>query len=255
MGKASRRKRERRGNAQARASALTLIPRARLPGGWRGTDFSGQVVYRFFKDAEHADAMASGKIWISTLETCRQYENPLQGDPEEATQKYNSGHAIGGSGDRDFKLIAARSGIHIGDGCSNISISNCTSMHRVLDAYVLCTTSHFDPDKLGDVFGLHCVEVTHPHEFFRLMSLELAKLHKVREAAYGSVIYSEREYKGLEDPPGPIGFVKPPDKYQDQREVRFLWTVDEVLRLQPFLLDVPNAATLCRRLSPQRHLP
>ena len=247
MGRASRTKRERRAFSESslgRASdfhAIELSVR-------EVNHISLPKVYRFFKDASQADALVSGKVWLSTLEVCRAYEDPLQGDPNEAIHEYNSGHAVGGSGDAAFELIAARTGIHIGPGCSDITVSNCTSVQKLPDAFVLCTTESFNPDTLGDTFGRYCVEISNPSEFFRLLTMELSKIYQVREAAFGRVIYRERSFVGLQDPPGPVGFVMPPDRYKDQREVRFLWVSNSNARLQPFLLNVPNCAALCKRI-------
>lgn len=59
-------------------------------------------VYRFFKEKSHAEALCNGDVWLSTIETCRRYEDPLQGDPDEAIQTYNSGFISGGSDDSRF---------------------------------------------------------------------------------------------------------------------------------------------------------
>jgi hypothetical protein len=249
MGRASRMKRERRlttvGDLRAVPKLLTQHGPSRRP-----VQDSPHKVYRFFKEPTHADALTSGTVWLSTLEACRAYEDPYQGDPDEAVQRYKSGHAVGGSDDdAAFKLIAERSGIFIGPGCSNNTVSNCSAVQRLPDAFVLCTTEKFNPESLSDTFGRHCVEIERPQEFFQLLTANLSKLHDVSAAAFGRVIYRERSYTGLQNPPGPIGFVKPPDKYKSQREVRFLWTSLTGTPLAPFALYAPECAALCKRIA------
>lgn len=233
MGKASRRKRERRAGQQRSALNTPITPKK---------------VYRFFDDPNHADALTEGKVWLSTLETCRAYEDPQQGDPDEATHVYNSGYAVGGSNDEAFKLIASRSGIMIGPGCSNITLNNNTYIEKLPDAYVLCTTEQFNPEKLSETFGKYCVEIEHPTEFFRIVTAALSKVLPIHQAACGPVAYRERKYTGLQNPPGTIGFVKPADKYQDQQEFRFLWLLNTVKKLDPFLLEVTECARFCKRI-------
>lgn len=208
-----------------------------------------QSVYRFFQEEWQADFLARGKIWLSTLETCRAYEDPAQGDPEEAHETYNSGHAVGGSNDPDFIEVARRSGIHIGPGCSEITLSNNTRKTVLPDAYVLSTTTNFSPDKLSATFGRYCVEITSPKDFFFRVSASLERSIPIKEAAAGKVIYKDRYYTGMESPPGPIGFVKPPDLYATQREFRLLWVPDNSTGLTPFLLNCPEAAHLCKRIA------
>lgn len=146
-------------------------------------------------------------------------------------------------------LIAKRFGIHIDQGCSNITLDNCTRIHRLPDAFVLCTTEQFNPENLSGTFGNYCVEINQPQKFFKLVTENLIKHHSVRESAFGRVIYSERRFTGLQNPPGPIGFVKPPDMYGSQHEFRFLWTTVTNTRLTTFELHVPGSELLCRRIA------
>jgi len=208
-----------------------------------------QSIYRFFQEEWQADALANGDVWLSTLETCRKYEDPQQGDPEEAHETYNSGHIVGGSDDPDLVEVARRSGIHIGPGCSDITISDNTRRTVLPDAYVLCTTTDFSPKKLSEKFGRYCVEIAYPKDFFVYVSGILEKSIPIREAAAGKVIYKDRFYTGMESPPGPIGFVKPPDIYAPQKEFRLLWVPKNSNGLNPFLLNCPEVAHLCKRIA------
>lgn len=266
MGRASRRKHERRKMPPALSSIATSptvqlwppTPRTRCISALSSIATSPtvqpreghlNVIYKFFHDPSHADALASGKVWLSTLETCRGYEDPKQGDSEEGLFHYNSGHAVGNSGDKGFELVAARSGIHIGSGCINGTISYCSMAQRLPDAFVFCTTELFDPKHFSKTFGMYCVEISNPQRFFILITDQLRQVHEIAEAEYGPVIYKDRYYTGLQHSPGPIGFVKPPDKYKDQHEFRLQWKVHGSFTLKPFLLEVPSAATLCRRVA------
>ncbi|TSJ83887.1 hypothetical protein [Chitinimonas sp. BJB300] len=206
-------------------------------------------VYRFIKEESHANALVNGNVWINTLEKCRAYEDPLQGDEEEAVHRYNSGYIMGGSDDPSLMVVAARCSINIGPGCPNITLNNNTSVHRIPDAFVLCATEFFNPKELNQTFGMYCVEISNPNKFFQLLTMKLRELHQIRQAAWGKVIYRKRNYSGLEDPPGPLGFVKPADPYSVQREVRFLWTINSARDLLPFLLEVPEVTSLCRRIA------
>jgi len=242
MGRKSRQKRERRELQQhglSDDSSQTLIQ----------FDEHAQSVYRFFKKESEAEALTRGEVWLSTLATCRKYEDPKQGDPEEAHETYNSGYAVGGSGDPEFVEVARRSGIHIGLGCSNGIISNNTRKTVLPDAYVLCTTIEFSPEKLSETFGRYCVEITNSREFFINVSVLLEKSVAINKAVAGKVIYKDRHYTGMEAPPGPIGFVKPPDLYASQKEFRFLWVPKTPDGIEPFLLDCPKVSQLCKRIA------
>lgn len=242
MGKKSRLKKERRA-LKAAGHTKDLLEKLVTIDGYN------EPVYRFFPEKWQAESLCKGKVWISTLETCRQYEDPLQGDPEEATHTYNSGHIVGGSGDPAFVEMAARSGVHIGEGCSDITISNCTNIQRLPDAYVLCTTKEFRPQNLSDTFGNYCVRISNPAEFFKRVSAALNKHRIIREGGMGLVKYKNRNYTGLQCPPGPIGFVKPSDQYSSQKEFRLLWIPQAPHDIEPFLLECPDVSELCCQIA------
>ena len=227
MGKKSRLKRERRELKAAKAGESELFKRLVSLDGYNSP------VYRFFPEEWQADALCKGNVWISTLETCRAYEDPLQGDPEEATHTYESGHIVGGSSDMGFVEMAARSGVHIGPGCSDITISGCTNIQKLPDAFVICTTKEFKPEKLSDTFGKYCVKISNPVEYFKRVSVELNKHIEIREGFILLDQSTAQIYTGLEAPPGPIGFVKPSDKYSPQKEFRLLWVPERNTNIEP----------------------
>ena len=242
MGKKSRLKRERRELRTIRTDESKLFDKL------VSLDKYNSPIYRFFSEEWQADALCRGDVWISTLETCRAYEDALQGDPEEATQTYKSGHIVGGSSDRNFVEMAARSGIHIGANCSNITISGATHVQKLPDAFVLCTTKEFKPENLTDTIGDYCVKISNPVEYFKRVSIELNKHVEIRQGIMGLVQYKDRVYTGLETPPGPIGFVKPSHQYSTQKEFRLMWIPEQDKTIKPFLLKCSSISNLCNRV-------
>lgn len=205
-------------------------------------------VYRFFKEESHADALCRGDVWISTLNECRKYEDPLQGDPEEAVHTYTSGFISGNGSDKDVVTTASRLGIFIGEGATNITIGGGIHVSTIHDAFVLCTTREFSPKKLSNTFGNYCVEILSPREFFCEVTASLREIVQLKQSRMGAVIYRNREYSRLEAPPGPLGFVKPHDKYAPQKEIRFLWEYEGEEEIAPLLIKCPNVARYCKRI-------
>lgn len=205
-------------------------------------------IYRYLTRAEYADAFTKGSVQLSTLETCRQYEDEQRGDAGEATQEYKSGFVAGDGNDAALQTVSQRAGIGISGDCLDITMNNNTRVVKLPDAFVLCTTELFDSAKLSRSFGPYCVEISEPFEFFRLVTLRLNKIHCIQNAHFDRVTYRDRSYVGLEDPPGPLGFVKPPDKYQEQQEVRLFWIV-KTPKIGPFLLECPQVSALCKRIA------
>lgn len=204
-------------------------------------------VYRFFKEEEHANALARGDVYLSTLESCRNYEDAEQGDAEEAHETYLSGYLRGDSTDLQFVEQARRSGIIVVDSI-NTTIVDGSNTTWLSNAYVLCTTTEFLPENLNEKFGKYCVEIKDPRKFFVAVSEKLNSISTIREAATRKIIYADRKYTGLDQPPGPIGFVKPSYPYEKQKEFRFLWIMENMGELNPPLLKCPEISSLCRRI-------
>ena len=206
-------------------------------------------VFRYFRSEEYAEDFVKGNILISTLKTCREYEDPLQGDSEEGFERYTPGACIsGGSNDSDFVAMAGNTGIRIGAGCQDVVINNAhreTSLH---DAYVLCTTIGFSSSQLVDTFGSYCVKIKNLDAFQLAITKALLEISPVDAYFRGGITYKERSYQGMEAPPGVIGFVKPPDKYAVQREYRFMWTVPHNHLIDKVVINCPGIKDFVKRV-------
>lgn len=206
------------------------------------TAVSGPL-YRCFEKREYAEALAGGSVWITTLSECRRIEPP-RGDPNEALINYESGAVD--SNDPDFKLVASRLKISAKDGVfpSRCRIINCSKKTSIGDAYLLCMTKKYQSAFEG--IGKYWVKISNPVEFSRFLTAHLSRHIELRGAWLGTVLYNGVTHIGAAPPPGPIGFVKNPDGYVDQKEVRLLWTVpDNQQPLVPFLLACPDLSRYC----------
>lgn len=215
------------------AAPIALVP----------DDTKVEAVYRYFDSEEFADGFARGDILISTLERCRGYEDPLRGDRYEGHDFYSTGQSVTGNGnDAEFVKMAARAGIRIGPNATNVTIEINSATTILRDAYVLCTTIGFDTDSLESTFGKYCVKIENLQGFFEAVSKSLsAKVGNLR-GMKGVIIYKDRYSVGKQPAAGPLGFVKPPDKYANQREYRFLWTQEVGGALTPLVIQCPEAA-------------
>ncbi len=207
-----------------------------------------EKIYRFFNEPDHAIDLAAGKVWISTLGFCRNCERTGQGDIGEATHNFVIGRAWhGNSSDPQFAKAFDRLGIYA-DEFSSGTLENTRKIEMIPDAYVICTSEICDRSVLGSTFGIHGVEISKPIEFLRLIDAALKKVARVESGTIGRIRYKSRTVPGASDPPGLLGYVKPPEGYAHQREVRLLWKALSLPPIKSFLLDVPECAGLCRIL-------
>jgi hypothetical protein len=140
-----------------------------------------------------------------------------------------------------------QAGIEIVGGSSEMLIFGNTNTTALGDAYALCTTVRFAPEKMK-VFGEFCVQISDVRQLFRLVSAAVAGEHTIIGADHRRVTYASREYADTEVAAGPLGFVKPPDEYAEQQEYRFLWQPADWRTLQPRLFNCPGVRPLVRQV-------
>jgi hypothetical protein len=186
----------------------------------------GLTVYRFFKDPRHADALVAGRVWLSTLASCRHYEGDVQPTPLMPRADMVVG------GDPDFGFVAR-------DGAP---VDRTIEIKPAADAFVLCVTELLQGDADAGR-GDHAVEIRLPH-LFRLAVQWRLKAR--RQDFLGSDVGRVQYEPGAALTPG---LVKAPDAYRTQQEIRFVYRVRNTARLEPILLRVPEMVGLCRRVS------
>ena len=207
-----------------------------------------KVLYRFFTNEEYANAFVAGKVRIITLKNCRNLEYG-RGDAGEGIHTYNSGSISGDGKDPALREVARRSLIHFSEGSRDIALGNNTVIWQHPDAWVLCTTEQFGNVGL-ERFGRYGVQINSSEEFFKHVSVALHEMHGIRDGTLGRIRYSTREYQSLEPELGPIGFVKPPEPFAPEMEVRMLWSPrDRHERLEPVVIESEAAAKLCVRIA------
>ncbi|WP_223999106.1 hypothetical protein [Cupriavidus pinatubonensis] len=255
MGKASRRKRERRETRsgiheqQADIEILRAFAESKSPQRPTIAAVQSGVIYRFLDMPEYADLFVQGKIRISTFNLCRKCEDPQRGDKDEGSLTYHSGFISGDADDPAVRTVAARTGILLGPGV-NITMSNNTTYIRIPDALVLCATERFSPEHMREGFGKHCVEIFDPQGLFQSLTNALRMRFSVAQAAFGRVAYIGRKLHGFDPMVAPVEFRKPVDGYAEQQEVRMVWHVDpRHFPLVAEFVDVPDAAKYCRRIA------
>jgi hypothetical protein len=227
--------------------------RVAAAGGYTSMSLLDDVdasLYRRFDNADIADAFAKGDMRISTLGRCKKYEDAERGDREEGVHRYESGDASSDDSHSEFAIVARRMGFDLDPDIAGLSIRNCEMEWTLVDAWVLCLS-----ERDGDADALrapYCVEILRPRRLFAAITdrLFFAAPHgPVRQACMGKVIYRRRSYAGVEDDPGPIGFVKPAIPYAKQREVRMLWIPRDSADLDYQQITCAVARRFCRRIS------
>lgn len=206
--------------------------------------FAGPL-FRHVSKEDYARQFVSGEyIQISTFQRCRDYEDAEQGDSGEGHTFYT--HSPITSGDADFEIISERLGIKNTDPRVNFVMANSCKTIVVPNAYVLCLSYKIFARPLTDKFGIYCVAINDICDFFYKLVAAIKLIVPVKTASAGPVKYAAREYRDLEEEPGPIAYLKPVHPYGDQREFRVVIICEDGHDYQPFGVRVPGLQGLCR---------
>lgn len=207
-------------------------------------------VYRYFKDELHAEDFLRGKVRISTLNRCREYENLMQGDKHEASLLYYSGNVGGIGNDPDVIEVASRLGMDVNFSDNTwVSIHGTTGISSLENAYVFCTSTKFSPEKFKHDFGDYCVQIIDPDYFLKKLTETVNIKNQIYYSCAGKITYKKRHYIGLEEvPEGDPAFIKPLE-YQEQFEYRFLLHPQEVKGIDFIDIETPRIIPLLTRLA------
>ena len=206
-------------------------------------------IFRFVDQARFADEFCAGEILLSTLGKCRAYEDPSRGDKDEAVHTYTTTHLVQGV-TPEFEAKAGMVGVSV-RGSIGLTLTNVTGSNRLSDAWVLCCTERYDARLIDEGFGPYCVEIRDSVLLFRLLSEQLQRERAFVNARIARVHYQDRKFVDVATEVAPLGFVKPPDKYAAQREVRMLWPAARPSpegSLDPVVLRVHMPPGLVRRV-------
>lgn len=202
-------------------------------------------VYRYMNNEQFFENFLDGKIRISTLKACREYENQEMGDKDEAKEFYKITNAIEDE-DPNFHTKMNRLGISYAGSSGGIAI-NCTSEQQLPNSFLLCTTNLRNDEKFSKDFGRFCLKIRDSERFFQLVSRAIHKEYKLLGGLHEKVSYKPQHYLDDELPPGKIGFVKRL-RYAWQEEYRFLWLAENWDIGDYLDIDVPEIKYLCERV-------
>jgi hypothetical protein len=210
-------------------------------------------LYRAFQERWQAEALVSGRVWITTLNACRRMEDSLRRDGGEGTLLYRSGEISGPADDPRVHEVARRAGLGYAPGTvgGSVTVVGCLTVTEHADVYALCMST-----ERMTKFGPYCVRISEPLQFLNAVGdllVETGRMLRVTATGpdtnchFGVVRYLDRSYRHL-DPSGHPAFVKPPIPFAEDKEVRAIFRPTR-LPIAPFELPCPDAAAFCELLT------
>lgn len=195
--------------------------------------FRGLPLYRFFKNEWEAECLLDGKVWISTLKKCREFECPQQGDKGEGTSTFHQLHLS-----IDHRIVTERdhqilSHMPIGINLpppgqfynGSINLSDNKINFAIPNGFLLCTTNA--PDNLQAQssewkFGVK-INLRQSKIFEILTSAIINHNIPIMKRHHDWADYdTSRTYHDPLEAPLNLAFIKP-DLHRRQSEYRFFW--------------------------------
>ncbi len=214
--------------------------------------FLGLPLYRFFRTPELAQVLLDGKVWISTLKKCMEFECPQQGDKHEGTSIFN----------QEFLVIENRyiteddyqTALHAGIGIAKpgtfypgrMVLKKNKRFTQIPNGFLLCTTNMPSSLQAQSVEWKYGIEIgLKPSKFFQLLTQALHR-HDIPIASrhHNWTDYdTSRVYHDYRQAPKNLAFIKP-DLHRAQSEYRFFWEA-------PYGYDYPDGILIdCPEIKP-----
>ena len=198
-------------------------------------------LYRFLDTPSYVADILAGDLWITTLVACRSAEGDERRDEGEGELSHQvnfiSSEQPGG------KEAIEQSGLlQLAPGARNVMVRGGGVLVGTMDAFVLCFTELYAPERMEGNFGRWCVQFDDPLEGFRVITHELSRRYSLTRALIGHVHYSGRQVSDYQRTDTHRALLKPLDGYSHHREIRMIWEVDSQHDpIKPFKLHVPAA--------------
>jgi hypothetical protein len=113
------------------------------------------------------------------------------------------------------------------------------------DAYILCFSEHYLPEKMGDDFGKYCIEIQNPFFVMQEITKCIGNKFRLKRSMFNRVTYTGHEFPFNTQDSHEEGFLKS-EFYADQDEVRMYWEIFGATELQPYIMNLPHLATYFR---------
>lgn len=219
------------------------------------------LLYRFFEEKWQAESLLNGKIWISTLEKCRQFECPQQGDKDEGTSTYHQVSLV-----IHNRIITVMDHIildHLGIGGfpppgtfyhGRFEATNNRRTNKIPNGLILCTTNNQKSIQEQSINWNYGVKFTcSPKKIYQLISNALNKQGiPIENGKHGWADYNtERKYFSPLEQPTDLAFLKP--KHQAlQSEYRFFWECKYPFTYPEhgILIDCPEIKRYVKEIEP-----
>lgn len=214
----------------------------------------GLPLYRFFKNEWEAECLLDGKVWISTLQKCREFECPQQGDKKEGTSTYHQLHLS-----IDHRIVTEEDHLvlkHLRIGINlpppgefyngSINLSNNMMSEHIPNGFLLCTTNMPESLKAQSSEWRYGVEITlRQSKIFKLLTHAILRQNiSIITSHHAWADYdTSRTYHNPLKKPQHLAFIKP-DLHRGQSEYRFFWAA-------PYNYEYPGGILIdCPEIKP-----
>lgn len=230
---------KKRGNFNERKNlALSVKANIELDNeNYQNTDEQELLLYRYFNEERYAESFLNGNVWISTLQKCREYEDPQQGDLYEASTIYNhkpiriQNRIITKEEVESLNHAGISLGVEAGEFVKGpIDINNNTTIRQIFNSFILCTTTNPNHLQSQSNEWRYDVKINLPYEHFHtILTREMMrKFEHFDYVDHGYAIYNKsRYYSSPNNIPDNIMFLKP-NFQEKQSEYRFVWKVKDL---------------------------
>lgn len=213
---------------------------------------------RFFKNKEQALAFLDGDVWISTLQKCREFEDPQQGDIDEGSSTFHQEFLTIKNRiitEEDI-AIANLVGVRLPAAGSfydgEIVLENNLGKTLIKNGFLLCTTN--DPVSLQaqSPEWEYGIEINmNPDDFFRYLTMSLLiKKIPISKGRHDWADYdTARIYRDYTQKLENLAFLKP-NIHKKQSEYRFFWETRNHFEYPPngILIKCPQVKPFLRKL-------
>ena len=187
-------------------------------------EYVPRVLFRYFDKDEYCEDFLSGRIWITTIESCRRSENADRADREEASQTFRQEAPIWNAADPAQRAVMKRLGFSAPPGSRFLLQGNSSTVYHP-DEYMLCLSKSLSR-RLVEQFSPNAkrvVRINKPTALFEAIGEALHARDPLFHFECAPVLYERRPIADLDPTPLYAPWLMKPKRYAHEKEIRVLW--------------------------------
>ena len=203
----------------------SMLPRGSRYAKARGQrDYVPRTLFRYFDRDEYYEDFLAGRVWVTTIDACRNSEDADRADRFEATHTFVQPRPVWDSTSPVGRAVMKQLGVSVPPG-SRVFLEGNSSTEFHPDQYMLCLSRSLNR-RLMEKFSpgaKKVVRIVRPTALIDAIGKAIHEKDSLFHYECAPVLYERPDAGGSELTPRYAPWMMKPRRYSEEQEIRVVW--------------------------------